>query len=70
MALLGEPMEKLSSKAKGLCAIVIEDEDFKSIDASVLQANPLSGTPSATWSAITMSRVRPRHRRRPRLRDE
>jgi hypothetical protein len=53
MALLGEPMEKPGSKAKGLCAIVIEDEDFKSIDASVLQANPLSGTPSATWSAIT-----------------
>jgi hypothetical protein len=32
MALLGEPMEKLGSKAKRFRAIVIKDEDFRPID--------------------------------------
>jgi hypothetical protein len=41
MALLGEPMERLGSNAKGFRAIVIKDEDFKPIDASALQANPV-----------------------------
>jgi hypothetical protein len=46
MALLGKPMERLGSNAKGFRAIVIKDEDFKPIDAWLCKlihywANPL-----------------------------